>query len=205
MKLSTQALLRASLLMSGVGCAVAQVLPPPVPVPAPLQLPARWSYASKFACGLSSESTPSPPKEPVVKRGNYASVINIHNPAGTEITLLKKVVIASPERFPNTEFIRPTRRFRDRLPSDHAMSVDCTEIVNLLTVNDTPPTTPFLEGFIVIDAWLNPPPGSTVPDAAAELDVVTITTTAPDLNAPVNSHQITPVQGKKLPAGMWQF
>ena len=49
------------------------------PLPAPLQLPARWSYAAKFVCGLSSPVTLSPPKEPIVKRGNYATVVNIHN------------------------------------------------------------------------------------------------------------------------------
>jgi len=172
------------------------------PLPAPLQLPARWSYAAKFVCGLSSPVTLSPPKEPIVKRGNYATVVNIHNPNANSVTILKKVALAAPERYPNTQLITPTLRFRDNLPPDHAMSVDCTEIVNLLTQNGTPPAGTFIEGFLVIDA-LGP---TAVPtNVSPELDVVTVSTTAVDATSPVNSHEVTTVQGKHLPAGTWAF
>src|SRR4051812_37186064 len=98
--------------------------------PAPIQLPPRWSYAAKFVCGFSPTATNAVPKEPIVKRGNYATVVNIHNPGATDVTLLKKVALAAPETYPETRLIAPTKRYKDRLPSDHTMSVDCTEIVN---------------------------------------------------------------------------
>src|SRR5262249_13165095 len=143
------------------------------PLAPPLQLPARWSYAAKFVCGLSPQTTLSAPKEPIVKPGNYATVINIHNPNATPVGILKKVALAAPERFPGTQLITPTMRFRDNLPSDHAMSVDCTEIVNLLTQNGTPPASTFIEGFLVIDAIGLASAGVNLP----ELDVVTVSTT----------------------------
>jgi hypothetical protein len=181
-----------------VPCANAQVA-----APAPMTLPARWSYAAKFVCGYSPVPTilGSVPKEPPVKKGNYATVVNIHNTAATDISILKKVALAAPEKYPNTQLIPPTKRFSDKLPSDHAMSVDCTEIVNLLVQNGTPPAGTFIEGFLVIDALGLASTGNVLP----ELDVVAVTTTAVDTAAAVNAIQITPVEGKKLAAGIWAF
>jgi hypothetical protein len=173
-----------------VHCAVAQ----------PITLPARVSYAAKFVCGLSQAATTAPPSEPAVKRGNYATVINIHNPWATDVSLMKKVALAAPERFPNTALVPPTKRFPDRLPPDHAMSVDCQEIVNLLTLNGTPPAGTFIEGYVVIDSFS--PTGAT---GSADLDVVAVTSTAPSTTTSVNSHEITTVPGRKLPAGTWPF
>jgi hypothetical protein len=173
------------------------------PAPAPITLPARWSYAAKFVCGLSPLVTNpnSVPKEPPVKKGNYATVVNIHNTSAADVTILKKVALAAPETFPDTHLIPPTRRFKDRLPSDHAMSVDCSEIVNLLVQNGTPPAGPFIEGFLVVDAIGLASTANVLP----ELDVVAVTTTAADTTTAVNAIQITPVEGKKLAAGTWAF
>ena len=173
------------------------------PAPAPITLPARWSYAAKFVCGLSPLVTNpnSVPKEPPVKKGNYATVVNIHNTSAADVTILKKIALAAPETFPETRLIQPTKRFKDRLPSDHAMSVDCSEIVNLLVQNGTPPAGPFIEGFLVVDAIGLASTANVLP----ELDVVAVTTTAADTAAAVNAIQITPVEGKKLPAGTWAF
>jgi hypothetical protein len=172
--------------------------------PTPVTLPARFSYAAKFLCGAPTAPTTSPPKEPIVKRGNYATVINIHNPYATEVLILKKVALAAPERFPNTLFIAPTKRYRDILRPDHAMSVDCEEIVNLLSLNGTPPAagTVFLEGFLVIDSYFPTPAGTAT---AADVDVVTVTTTSAGPAAAVNDHEIVPVAGRKLAAGTWPF
>jgi hypothetical protein len=174
-----------------------------VAAPAPITLPARWSYAAKFVCGLSPLVTNpgSVPKEPPVKKGNYATVVNIHNTSPGDVTLLKKVALAAPETYPDTHLIPPTKRFKDRLPSDHTMSVDCSEIVNLLIQNGTPPAGPFIEGFLVIDALGLASTANVLP----ELDVVAVTTTAVDTTASVNAIQITPVEGKKLAAGTWAF
>ena len=138
-----------------------------------------------------------------MKKGNYATVVNIHNTAAGDVTILKKVALAAPEKYPNTQLIPPTKRFTDKLPSDHAMSVDCTEIVNLLGQNGTPMVGTFIEGFLVIDALGLASTGNVLP----ELDVVAVTTTAVDTTptAAVNAIQITPVEGKKLAAGVWAF
>jgi hypothetical protein len=190
--------LGAILAALSVPCANAQAA-----APAPITLPARWSYAAKFVCGYSPISTilGSVPKEPPVKKGNYATVVNIHNTAATDVKILKKVALAAPEKYPNTQLIPPTKRFPDKLPSDHAMSVDCDEIVDLLVQNGTPPVGPFIEGFLVIDALGTASTANVLP----ELDVVAVTTTAADPAAAVNAIQITPVVGKKLPAGTWAF
>ena len=70
-----------------VPCANAQVA-----APAPMTLPARWSYAAKFVCGYSPIPTSlgSVPKEPPVKKGNYATVVNIHNTAARDVTIHEK-------------------------------------------------------------------------------------------------------------------
>jgi hypothetical protein len=135
-----------------------------------------------------------------VKRGNYATVINLHNPWATDVAIQKKVALAAPERYPNTALVPPTKRFQDKLPSDHAMSIDCQEIVNLLTLNGTPPAAPFIEGFVVVDSYL--PAGTT---GASDLDVVAVTTTAPSPTTNVNSHEVVTVPGRRLPAGTWPF
>lgn len=171
---------------------------------ASITLPARWSYAAKFVCGAQSSPTTSPPSEPPVKAGNYATIINIHNPWATSVTLQKKVALAAPETYPNTHLVDPTKRFQDLLTSDHVMSVDCKEIVNLLTINGTPPTAAFIEGFLVVDSYFPPPATAT----AAALDVVAITTTSNILAgavAQVTSHDVINVPARSLPAGTWPF
>ena len=105
-----------------------------------------------------------------MKNGNYATVINIHNPWSATVALLKKVAPAAPEKYPDTMLIPPTRRFQDKLPSDDGMSVDCTEIVNLLTLSGTPPTGTFIEGYLVIASYF----GTGAANSAA-LDVVAVT------------------------------
>jgi hypothetical protein len=173
---------------------------------APITLPARLSYAAKFVCGFEPATTATLPAEPPVKTGNYATVVNLHNPWATNVTILKKVAIAAPERFPNTRLINPTKRFQDTLTSDHGMSIDCTEIVNLLTLNGTPPATTFIEGWVVIDSFFPTTPTPT----AAPLDVIEVTTTSNGPSSagapsPVNSHELTVVPGRSLPAGTWPF
>ena len=193
--------LRAMILTQLAGiCAVLSYAEPAQTGPAAYTLPARISYAAKFVCGLSKTATNAPPQEPQVKNGNYATVINIHNPWPSTVVLLKKVALAAPEKYPQTVLIPPTRRFQDKLPSDHGMSVDCTEIVNLLTLNGTPPTGTFSEGDLVIDSSF----GTGAANSAA-LDVVAVTTTSDDVGMPVNSHEIVTVPGRSLPAGTWPF
>src|SRR5512135_3323898 len=54
-----------------------------------------WSYAAKFVCGFQDHNPAGAvvPGEPVVKPGNYASEINIHNPTYKQILLHKKFLV----------------------------------------------------------------------------------------------------------------
>jgi len=173
---------------------------------AQVSLPDRFSYAAKFVCGTSEVPTTVPPNEPVVKMGNYATSVNVHNPWPATAIITKQIVISDPERYPNTRFNLPTKRVSDAIPSGSSIYVDCTEVVNLLKLNSQPIPGPFIEGFVVIDSYF--PATSTTASTAADLDVVTVTPTAP-LNqsgaatANVNSHEITPVLGRHLPKGTW--
>lgn len=168
------------------------------------RLPARFSYAAKFVCGLQAATTGSPPAESPVQSGNYATVINLHNPSAMTVHILKKVVLASPETSPHTEPITPTKRFQDTIQSDHGMSIDCTEIVNLLKQNGTAPTASFIEGWLVVDSF-SPRSSGAGPPVAAPLDVTEITTTASAASSPINSHAVTIVPGRQLQAGTWPF
>jgi hypothetical protein len=174
---------------------------------AAITLPQRFSYAAKFVCGVQQQATVNAPAEPPVKPGNYATVINIHNPWARPAHIVKKVALAAPETFPDTKLIPPTKRYHDRLPSDHGMSIDCSEIVNLLRLNGTPPAVPFIEGWVVIDSYFFATPGAAGGPAA--LDVVAVTTTGPITAAGgppfVNDHEVTVVPGRSLPAGTWPF
>ena len=57
-------------------------------------LPARFSYAAKFVCGSQATTAESPPAEPPVQPGNYSTVINLHNPSATTVSIQKKIVRA---------------------------------------------------------------------------------------------------------------
>jgi hypothetical protein len=67
-----------------------------------------WSYAAKFVCGYQS---PFPAAgttlvgEPVVKPGNYATEINIHNPQYREVKLYKKVLLLADARNPQQPLV----------------------------------------------------------------------------------------------------
>ena len=98
----------------------------------------------------------SVPTDPVareaIKPGNYATVINIHNPSlgvvkigpSGPVTLYKKAVISryeGEEKRPPSGWHEP-----DSLAPDHAMHVDCTNIWEFLRIG---PGTP-AGGFVVI-------------------------------------------------------
>jgi hypothetical protein len=169
---------------------------------AAITLPQRFSYAAKFLCGVMPPAAFNPPAEPPVKPGNYATVINIHNPWARRATIVKKVALAAPETFPSTNLIPPTKRYNDELPSDHGMSIDCRGIVNLMVLNGTPPAGSFIEGWVVIDSFFLA--GVAGP---AQLDVVAVTTTAATgtTAAAVNDHEVIVVPGRQLGAGTWPF
>lgn len=169
--------------------------------PASYNLPQRWEYSVKFVCGLSNDPG-NPPAEPDVKAGSYATKINIHNPNAQTVSILKKVVLANPED--SKTLIPPTKRFQDRLESDWAMSVNCAEIVRLLSKSKIPPgpNATFIEGYLVIDSIS--PAGGGLP----QLDVDAVYTIAqPSAGAVsgVDGIAVTHINGRVLPAGTWPF
>jgi hypothetical protein len=112
-------------------------------------------YSVKFLCGLQTLGSQAftPPKEPPVKPGNYATAVNVHNfhssPNG--VVFCKKAVVALPERvFPRG----PVSRFKaDKLEPNQALEVDCSDIVTLFA--ETPGTAPlprFIKGFVEINS-----------------------------------------------------
>lgn len=133
----------------------------------------RFSYAAKFICGVQSVANIDR-QEPPVKKGNYATAINIHNPQANRTKIFKKVVIARPE----PDQGKPTQKFEHVLESDGAMEIDCREI-NLLLARDgqiQPSDNAFRKGFLVVES-------------PVELDVVgvyTANTDAKSLTDPVS-------------------
>lgn len=108
-------------------------------------------YSVKFLCGLQTQAPSSPPREPPVKPGNYATAVNIHNfhlasnvPAAV---FCKKAVIANPQSAQRGEI----GTFRqETLHPDEALEVDCSDIVNLLPPSTVAPLPPFIKGFVEI-------------------------------------------------------
>ena len=171
-------------------------------------LPARFSYAAKFVCGYQATPTVgNPPSEPPVKKGNYATVINIHNPYNQKVELLKKVVVPAFERHTKDTTITPnkppTQRFKDGLRPDFALSVDCAEIVNLLNLNQTPPVGGFIEGYVVIDSYFPATAGSAA--APANVDVQAVYTVAGNTDTGASGIEVNDVKGRRLPAGVWPY
>ncbi len=160
-------------------------------------LPDRWEYTAKFACGFQ-DATGNPPGEPGVKLGNYATSINFFNPAATKLVIWKRVVLLSREEYGKTILIPPTKRFKEGIPSNNAIGVDCTEIVNLLILNNPAYKPPlFIAGFVTIES------SASAQGPAEALDVVATYTTAVDPKAPVNSLEVVPITGRRLAAGTW--
>ena len=121
-----------------------------------------WSYAAKFVCGYQS---PFPPAgttlvgEPVVKPGNYATEINIHNPQYREVKLYKKVLLLADARDPQLprivrepESVGPVVTDTLILKPDYATLDDCNRIYAWTTPTGGLPVfpPPLLTGYLVI-------------------------------------------------------
>lgn len=158
----------------------------------------RFSYGAKFICGEqpqasvsvvnSSEEHEWVPQEPPVKKGNYATAVNLHNPQTSRVRILKKVVIAEPE----PEQGKPTAKIDHVLNPDGAMEVDCREINHILAKDEQidPRDNRFRKGFLVVES-------------TAELDVVavyTANTDAKSLTDPVGQAQGMTMDVEYIPA-----
>ncbi len=114
-----------------------------------------WSYAAKFVCGfqdINAAGVPAP-GEPVLKPGNYASEINIHNPNYKYLPLRKKflVLVNGQQIIREPQQIEPMRIVTMTLGPDFATMDDCNNLWHYLYPAVTPPSPmPVFIGYLVV-------------------------------------------------------
>jgi hypothetical protein len=161
----------------------------------------RFIYSAKFVCGyqppiVDQPGTPSR-GEPVVKPGNYATEINIHNYNYREFPIGKKVIyLVLPSAdgkdqkvFREPEFAGPTKFDKIVLGPDFATMDDCNRLWQLLYPNNPPPVPfPLMVGYLVV-----------ISPADLDVDVVYTAAAPGTVSAPSQSVSIDVerVQGKR--------
>jgi len=167
----------------------------PTVTPNPLGRPF-WSFAAKFVCGEQVADQAGQPiaGEPVVKPGNYATEINIHNPhylGPIQIRQKALLLVDRGEPVGRAPGIAQPIAFSPLfgLPDDGATMMDCNGIWNLLNPGTTPPTPmPLTIGYLVI---VSP----------ANLDVVSVmtaTTSNSNLEPAGIALETLAVEGKRV-------
>jgi hypothetical protein len=114
-----------------------------------------WSYAAKFVCGYQRTADPGSqvPGEPILKPGNYATEINIHNPAYKQAPLRKKflVLVNNQEAIREPNQIQPTKHMTMTLGADYATMDDCNNLWRLTyPTAPLPSPMPVFIGYLVI-------------------------------------------------------
>ena len=150
-------------------------------------------WSAKILCGFQSGVGSN--GEPDILPGLYRTVVNVHNPNFENHTVLKKAVIAFPERHqPTGGGVRSkiSKVHSVFMKPDDAFSVSCKDILKLYPRNQRPKAaafdTVFFEGFLVLYQPMNPG------DRVEMLDVTTAYT-ALLCNGPLGTActQTTPV------------
>jgi hypothetical protein len=138
--------------------------PPTAPELAPADAPQQqattagtyvWSYGTKFVCGYqpSGGAAGQLSGEPVVKPGNYATDINIHNPNYVLTPVRKKVLLLvdGNQAFREPQQVEPRARAAIELAADNATMDDCNGLWTMLFPTTPLPTTmPLMVGYLVI-------------------------------------------------------
>ena len=128
-----------------------------------------WSYAVKFVCGFQPPFTNDPAGtvwsgEPVVKPGNYATEINIHNPNYKLLPLRKKFILLVETKLDGTQVITrepqsagPRAYMNMQLEADFATMDDCNNLFQIIYQQQPPPNTPMplMVGYLVVLTPLN--------------------------------------------------
>lgn len=119
-----------------------------------------WSYAAKFVCGYQRTPVAGAltPGEPVVKPGNYATEINIHNPNYKQTPLRKKFLVLVNQFNPQNPVlvrepaqIEPTKIITMTLGPDFATMDDCNNLWTLTYPSAPVPTPmPVFIGYLVV-------------------------------------------------------
>jgi hypothetical protein len=114
-----------------------------------------WSYAAKFVCGYQRPAAAGQvvPGEPILKPGNYASEINIHNPAYKEVPLRKKflVLVKGQEAVREPQTTKQLTVTKMILGPDYAMMDDCNNLwTTIYPAVPLPSPMPVFIGYLVI-------------------------------------------------------
>jgi hypothetical protein len=109
-----------------------------------------WSFAAKFVCGRQPTVTLGTSGEPVVKPGNYATDINIHNYNYKQTPLRKKFLVLVKGQLVSSEpkQVGPTVTTTMTLGPDMATMDDCNNLWS--TISPTGGPMPLLIGYLVI-------------------------------------------------------
>jgi len=119
-----------------------------------------WSYAAKFVCGFQGINAAgvAAPGEPVVKPGNYASEINIHNPNYRQVPLRKKFLVLVNQLNPQNPWIirepnqvEPLKYMTMTLGPDYATMDDCNNLWHITyPAAALPSPMPVFIGYLVV-------------------------------------------------------
>jgi hypothetical protein len=142
---------------SASGAAVSGAAAPPAAPAAQIATHGQyvWSYAAKFVCGFQRSAQPgqNPAGEPIVKPGNYATEINIHNPAYKPTQLRKKFLwlVNAQEAVREPAQIGPARYLTMTLGADFATMDDCNNLWTLTYPGVALPSPmPVFIGYLII-------------------------------------------------------
>ena len=162
-----------------------------------------WNYSIKFVCGTQAQTqVPGHVStgEPLVKPGNYATEINIHNYNYREVKVRKKLLVLAGMNAAGGTFVmrepesikQPNALDAIVLNPDGATLDDCNRLWKLAGVNPTPP--PLTIGYLVVLS-----PIDLDIDAVYTAEVSARVGTATDVAQPMGiSIDVQRVQGKRV-------
>ncbi|HYV25688.1 MAG TPA: hypothetical protein VE969_10680 [Pyrinomonadaceae bacterium] len=125
------------------------------------QTQTEFQYAAKFVCGKSDGE--------LAARGQYFTIINVHNPFSKEVNLRKKFALGKPSE----DVGDVSGPFRASIGADKVMGIDCPDIYKHTRTKDGT----FIEGYAVL---LSP----------VELDVVSVFTAGEDHVETLNTERV---------------
>ncbi|HZY40657.1 MAG TPA: hypothetical protein VFF59_01515 [Anaerolineae bacterium] len=114
-----------------------------------------WSYAAKFVCGWQQPTAAgvNPQGEFIVKPGNYATDINIHNPNYKQVPLRKKfiIMVQNGQAVANEPGqAEPRNVVTMTLGADYATMDDCNNLWKYSFPTAPPGPMPLTIGYLVI-------------------------------------------------------
>jgi hypothetical protein len=158
-----------------------------------------WVYSAKFLCGDFVRTHGEGPVQP----GRYSTAINVHNPNGHTVPILKKAIVLYRADRPEKEPEQPTAPARQEQPivrelkHDWGLEIDCLDIRKVLLQGVVPPLPPdpslFIKGWVVIETLIDLP-----------LDVVAVYTVEALESGPTDAPSIAMdrIQGTRVILGL---